>query len=160
MGATKLDNIRALFGATLARELLEVNSHSEALDVTVNAWISNANYNVKKYTFILFINSTSRSSGCLVELACVSGGEVDIICLLCASDLHLAVAADRLVDCSAIKRSLDRVYAAYLPKNTHPFIYLSLEMPTKNVDCNVHPTKSVRAVCWGVLHGAGVVSVR
>lgn len=34
------------------------------------------------------------------------------------------------------------VYAAYLPKNTHCFAYLSLIVPPQNVDVNVHPTKS------------------
>ncbi|KAG7246128.1 hypothetical protein CRUP_014527, partial [Coryphaenoides rupestris] len=33
------------------------------------------------------------------------------------------------------------VYAAYLPKNTHPFLYLSLEIAPHNIDVNVHPTK-------------------
>lgn len=47
----------------------------------------------------------------------------------------------RLVDSSAIKRSIDTVYATYLPKNMHPFIYISLQIDPANVDVNVHPTK-------------------
>lgn len=47
----------------------------------------------------------------------------------------------RLVESSALKKSLETVYAAYLPKNTHPFLYLSLEIAPQNVDVNVHPTK-------------------
>ena len=50
--------------------------------------------------------------------------------------------ADRLVDCAPIRKALDRVYSAYLPKNTHPFVYVALQMPPQNVDVNVHPTKS------------------
>jgi len=33
------------------------------------------------------------------------------------------------------------VYSNYLPKNSHPFIYLGLELNPLNVDVNVHPTK-------------------
>ncbi|XP_013860910.1 DNA mismatch repair protein Mlh1 isoform X2 [Austrofundulus limnaeus] len=47
----------------------------------------------------------------------------------------------RLVESSALKKVLETVYAAYLPKNTHPFLYLSLEISPQNVDVNVHPTK-------------------
>ncbi|XP_061140917.1 DNA mismatch repair protein Mlh1 isoform X3 [Syngnathus typhle] len=47
----------------------------------------------------------------------------------------------RLVESSALKKAVETVYAAYLPKNTHPFLYLSLEISPQNVDVNVHPTK-------------------
>ena len=50
-----------------------------------------------------------------------------------------ALFPDRLVDSSAIRKSLDAIYQAYLPKNSHPFIYLSLEIAPQNVDVNVHP---------------------
>ncbi|XP_059827160.1 DNA mismatch repair protein Mlh1 [Hypanus sabinus] len=47
----------------------------------------------------------------------------------------------RLVESSALRKAIENVYAAYLPKNTHPFLYLSLEILPQNVDVNVHPTK-------------------
>ncbi|XP_048384844.1 DNA mismatch repair protein Mlh1 isoform X2 [Stegostoma tigrinum] len=47
----------------------------------------------------------------------------------------------RLVESSALRKAIETVYAAYLPKNTHPFLYLSLEILPQNVDVNVHPTK-------------------
>eukprot|EP01087_Luapelamoeba_hula_P019226 TRINITY_DN6345_c0_g1_i1.p1 TRINITY_DN6345_c0_g1~~TRINITY_DN6345_c0_g1_i1.p1 ORF type:complete len:775 (+),score=111.00 TRINITY_DN6345_c0_g1_i1:215-2326(+) len=47
----------------------------------------------------------------------------------------------RLVESPNIKKAVEGIYADYLPKNTHPFIYLSLEMAPQNVDVNVHPTK-------------------
>uniref|UniRef100_A0A7N5ZZQ2 DNA mismatch repair protein MLH1 n=1 Tax=Anabas testudineus TaxID=64144 RepID=A0A7N5ZZQ2_ANATE len=47
----------------------------------------------------------------------------------------------RLVESSALKKAIETVYAAYLPKNTHPFLYLSLEIAPQNIDVNVHPTK-------------------
>ncbi|KAF4027488.1 DNA mismatch repair protein Mlh1 [Phytophthora infestans] len=48
---------------------------------------------------------------------------------------------DRLVECPSLKRACEYVYSLYLPKNTHPFIYLSMELPPRNIDVNVHPTK-------------------
>ncbi|XP_073486692.1 DNA mismatch repair protein Mlh1 isoform X2 [Aquarana catesbeiana] len=47
----------------------------------------------------------------------------------------------RLVESTALKKAIETVYAAYLPKNTHPFLYLSLDISPHNVDVNVHPTK-------------------
>lgn len=37
---------------------------------------------------------------------------------------------------------LDDLYSIYLPKKTHPWCYISLEIDPNNVDVNVHPTKS------------------
>ncbi|MEQ2186543.1 hypothetical protein GOODEAATRI_029659 [Goodea atripinnis] len=36
----------------------------------------------------------------------------------------LCAPADRLVESSSLKKAVETVYAAYLPKNTHPFLYL------------------------------------
>lgn len=47
----------------------------------------------------------------------------------------------RLVDSTALKKSVEQVYSVYLPKNSHPWVYLSLELDPRNVDVNVHPTK-------------------
>lgn len=103
-GATQADNIRTVFGSTVANELLEIGAEDESLKFKMKGLVSNANYNVKRATFILFINH-------------------------------------RLVNSPAIKKALDQVYAAYLPKGTHSFMYLSLEIHPGNIDVNVHPTK-------------------
>lgn len=42
---------------------------------------------------------------------------------------------------AAIKKMLEETYTIYLPKKTHPFCYISLEINSNNVDVNVHPTK-------------------
>ncbi|KAI0152417.1 DNA mismatch repair protein MutL [Hypoxylon sp. NC0597] len=47
----------------------------------------------------------------------------------------------RSVESSNIKKAVEQTYAAFLPKNGHPFVYLSLEIDPQRVDVNVHPTK-------------------
>ncbi|XP_064647618.1 DNA mismatch repair protein Mlh1-like isoform X2 [Lineus longissimus] len=102
--ASILDNIRTIFGASVARELLEVEHEDTKLCFKLKGFVSNANYSVKKCVLLLFINH-------------------------------------RLVDSSALRKAIETVYAAYLPKNMHPFMYLSLEIAPQNVDVNIHPTK-------------------
>ncbi|KAI9084723.1 hypothetical protein K1719_033367 [Acacia pycnantha] len=48
---------------------------------------------------------------------------------------------DRLVECSALKRAIEVVYSATLPKASKPFVYMTIAVPPENVDVNVHPTK-------------------
>ena len=42
---------------------------------------------------------------------------------------------------SALRKAMESIYGMYLPKNSHPFIYLSLDFDPRNLDVNVHPTK-------------------
>lgn len=42
---------------------------------------------------------------------------------------------------SAIRKMLEEIYTFYIPKKTHPWCYISLEIDPQNVDVNVHPTK-------------------
>ncbi|KAK6456700.1 histidine kinase-like ATPase [Scheffersomyces xylosifermentans] len=48
---------------------------------------------------------------------------------------------NRLVACDPLKRAITSVFQYFLPKGSHPFIYLSLEIDPQNVDVNIHPTK-------------------
>lgn len=41
----------------------------------------------------------------------------------------------------AIKNAIEQVYAVFLPKGSHPFVYMDLRIEPKNLDVNVHPTK-------------------
>ncbi|KAG8192978.1 hypothetical protein JTE90_028099 [Oedothorax gibbosus] len=104
VNATTRENIRSIFGANVAKELLDFEVKDSRLKFTAKGLVSNANYSVKKCTFLLFINN-------------------------------------RLVDSTPMRKAIESVYAAYLPKNMHPFIYLSLDIFPQNVDVNVHPTK-------------------
>lgn len=47
----------------------------------------------------------------------------------------------RCVESADIRKSIEEMYKAFLPKNAHPFVYLSLEINPHSVDVNVHPTK-------------------
>ncbi|EWC45363.1 hypothetical protein DRE_00762 [Drechslerella stenobrocha 248] len=47
----------------------------------------------------------------------------------------------RCVESTAIRKSLESVYTAFLPKGSHPYFYLSIEIEPHRVDVNVHPTK-------------------
>ncbi|KAI8851202.1 hypothetical protein BC829DRAFT_425062 [Chytridium lagenaria] len=102
--ATPLDNVRLVYGANVAKELLELKDQHDVLECAVAGLISNANFSVKKMTFILFING-------------------------------------RLVESAMLKKMLETLYVTYLPKNMHPFVYLSLEVKPSTIDVNVHPTK-------------------
>eukprot|EP00924_Labyrinthula_sp_SR-Ha-C_P016672 maker-scaffold_6-augustus-gene-11.71-mRNA-1 protein AED:0.34 eAED:0.34 QI:0/0/0/0.5/1/1/2/0/996 len=47
----------------------------------------------------------------------------------------------RLIGSSKISRAIDDTYSTLLPKNKHPFTFISLQVPLESVDVNVHPNK-------------------
>lgn len=47
----------------------------------------------------------------------------------------------RAVKCSVIQKAIDTVYKTLIANNKYPFVVLNLEIPTQDVDVNVHPTK-------------------
>ena len=48
---------------------------------------------------------------------------------------------ERLVECSSLKRAIESAYQTVLPKAERPFVFLSMKLPCKDIDVNVHPTK-------------------
>ena len=87
------------------RELLPISSQNPKLGFSIDGFVTNANYSQKKFEFLLFIN---RMMASLVQCS-----------------LWLLVPdTDRLVDSSALRKAIELVYGAYLPKNTHPYVYL------------------------------------
>ena len=104
------DNISLLYGSSVGRELLSVSCENKELGFKMDGHVTNANYSVKKFQFLLFINrersclSVSEPCGCIVSVPCVL--------------------VDRLVDSSSLRKAVEVVYNAYLPKNTHPFVYM------------------------------------
>lgn len=102
--ASIVDRIRQIYGSSVANELVEYSTADDRWGFKAHGWATNANYNIKKTTFLLFINH-------------------------------------RCVESSNIRKAIEQTYAAFLPKNGHPFVYLSLEIDPQRVDVNVHPTK-------------------
>lgn len=102
--ASVVDRIRQIYGSSVAGELIEYSTADDRWGFKAQGWATNANYSIKKTTFLLFINHRS-------------------------------------VESSNIRKAIEQTYAAFLPKNGHPFVYLSLEIDPQRVDVNVHPTK-------------------
>ncbi|KAJ3187287.1 DNA mismatch repair protein [Gaertneriomyces sp. JEL0708] len=65
VSSTSLDTIRCIYGSTIAKELLRVEHTDTRLNYAVNGYVSNANYNMKKMVFLLFINHRSVESSSL-----------------------------------------------------------------------------------------------
>ncbi|KAK3270650.1 DNA mismatch repair protein [Cymbomonas tetramitiformis] len=123
---SRLDNIRAIFGPSVAKQLLpfEMNvkgfadasasvdtpaaadamEEDDQVAFSVEGYVSSPNYGSKKTIFVLFIN-------------------------------------DRLVGCPLLERACKKVYEALLSKTEKPFIFFDLHLPAKHVDVNTHPTK-------------------
>lgn len=94
--SSTLENIKLVYGANTARELLEFKlakqsdpKSGDLLEYEVTGKISNANYSNKRGIYIFFINN-------------------------------------RLVESSSIRKVIDSVYHELLPRHTHPFVYLSI----------------------------------
>ncbi|EPS36108.1 hypothetical protein H072_10486 [Dactylellina haptotyla CBS 200.50] len=47
----------------------------------------------------------------------------------------------RCVESTGIRKSLESVYSAFLPKGGHPYIYVTIDIEPHRIDVNVHPTK-------------------
>lgn len=104
--ATTLNNIRLFYTSSLAKELIEIGQQEEEDRFSLQGFISNVNFSLKRANFIIFINH-------------------------------------RLVECPSIRRAIEGIYQIFLPKQQHPFVYLSLQLDPHSLDVNVHPAKEV-----------------
>ncbi|KAL6772457.1 MLH1 [Auxenochlorella protothecoides x Auxenochlorella symbiontica] len=112
-GATRLQNIRTVHGAAVARNVVPISfargdlsrfDRDDALSCQVEALVTSAGWSGKKTIFVLFING-------------------------------------RPVDCSPLQRALEAAISALLQRPTKPFLFLDITLPSHHVDVNVHPTK-------------------
>uniref|UniRef100_A0A182PGE2 DNA mismatch repair protein S5 domain-containing protein n=1 Tax=Anopheles epiroticus TaxID=199890 RepID=A0A182PGE2_9DIPT len=102
--STVAHNISTIYGSAIGKALIPVDMQDDVLQLTVEGYVTNVNFSLKKGISLMFINH-------------------------------------RAVECSALKKAIDAIYALYLPKGNAPFVYLALELNPQNVDVNVHPTK-------------------
>jgi DNA mismatch repair protein MLH1 len=108
--------ISLLYGGAVSKELMRVivspsNAGSTGKGKgkqadeawSAEAYASSVNFQSKRFTFLLFINRESSGDK--------PAG-------------RFSSAADRLVDSQRIKRAIESVYSAILPKGASPFVYL------------------------------------
>ncbi|XP_010421834.2 PREDICTED: DNA mismatch repair protein MLH1 isoform X1 [Camelina sativa] len=81
--------------------------------------------------------SSSDPSGCTFDME----GFISNSNYVAKKTILVLFINDRLVECSALKRAIEIVYAATLPKASKPFVYMSINLPREHVDINIHPTK-------------------
>ena len=65
VNSTSLDNIRSIYGPSVARDLLPVSSTKKQLGLDLNGLVSNPNYSQKKFVMLLFINNRLVDSSLL-----------------------------------------------------------------------------------------------
>ena len=135
--SSTLDNIKLAYGAAVSRELISFEFQSPDTSTSPCAaasdryclpsgqqWTRPGHDKLEEPALVYMINGyisnanySSKKATCIIFIN------------------------NRLVECASIRKTIEAVYAHYLPKHTHPFIYLSLRMPPQHVDVNVHPTK-------------------
>lgn len=51
-----IENIKIIYGVSIARELIEFSLDNQPFKFTVKGYVTNVNYSTKKMQFLLFIN--------------------------------------------------------------------------------------------------------
>eukprot|EP00963_Diacronema_lutheri_P000586 scaffold31_cov334-Pavlova_lutheri.AAC.54 len=108
---TRLDAIRAIYGTQTAKSMVEFKGTIEK----------------------------GENSG--TDISCKYEGYLSNANYLGKKTNFLLYINERVVECSPMKRALENVYSAVLPKASKPFIVLVLSLPPGHVDVNLHPTK-------------------
>ncbi|KAI9208278.1 DNA mismatch repair protein Mlh1 [Polychytrium aggregatum] len=136
------------FNVATRRKALKNTSeeYSKILDIVQKYAIHNAgvSFTCKKHghtTSDLFTSSTATTIDNIRAWDFSMKGNISNANYNTKKMIFLLFINHRAVDSINLKRAIENVYQAYLPKGTHPFVYMSLEIKPQNVDVNVHPTK-------------------
>ncbi|KAL0091559.1 histidine kinase-like ATPase [Phycomyces blakesleeanus] len=87
------------------------------------------------FTSLLFIPKTTTEACCFETFVTnPSYGDAK-------STKLLLFVNHRAVENRAMKKSIEKMYSQYIPQNMHPFVYISIDVPLRNIDVNIHPTK-------------------
>jgi DNA mismatch repair protein MLH1 len=146
--ADRVERIRAVYGATVAKELGALKFEIGADEATRSG--ASAEASVKHQVTKVTKGTRSGGSGASAE----ARGDQDDAPARCSVDALVSGASyrsrrstfvlfinDRLVECAPLKRAIEATYAATLPKAERPFAFVALTLPPRTVDVNVHPTK-------------------
>eukprot|EP00897_Mesotaenium_endlicherianum_P005513 jgi/Mesen1/4990/ME000248S04271 len=140
-GAARVDAIKAVYGPSVGRDLIPVaasaspSSPSSAAAAAAAACADKGGGNCEANGFPA--TAAMAGEGCefamegLISSANYSAKKTTMVLFI----------NERMVECSALKRACEAVYAAILPKASKPFLYLAITLPPRHVDVNVHPTK-------------------
>ncbi|RMZ75983.1 hypothetical protein DV738_g5173, partial [Chaetothyriales sp. CBS 135597] len=63
--ASKLDRIKQAYGATIAKDAVEISTHDAKLGFTASGYATNANYSAKRTVLLLFINNRAVESSAM-----------------------------------------------------------------------------------------------
>ncbi|KAE8693501.1 DNA mismatch repair protein MLH1 [Hibiscus syriacus] len=135
---SRLNAIKSVYGLSVAQNLIKIEAADNDTSSSVfemDGFISNSNYVAKKTTM-----ETEKLADPIPICNGVRGSKV-VGCPQCQVESSFRGESNRLVECTVLKRAIEVVYVATLPKASKPFIYMSVILPPEHVDVNVHPTK-------------------
>jgi DNA mismatch repair protein MLH1 len=135
--------IRIAYGPTLARELLPLTCSESASSSSPTGGGETDGNDGGGATYLSSSSSSSVQPGDPQDsgFSFTAKGFISNANYSTKRAAFLLFINDRLVESTAIRRCIDAVYKDILPNHMQPFVYLALQLPPKNVDVNVHPTK-------------------
>ena len=134
----RVERIRAIYGANVARQLARVNLRvggEQGGEVGGEAGVEEGGGAATAARLRGASSSDPDAPRCDAEMLISTAGYHS------KRTTFVLFINDRLVECAPLKRAVEATYAAVLPKSERPFAFAALRLPPETVDVNVHPTK-------------------